>query len=148
MNSRAYWKRCARSEAHARMTTASRSWSIVVELVKRVFVVCAQSDVRGFGFKYRVEPCWPLSFAPNVAAGPQSPADLDAVEPGQHQVEDDRVVLDRRGQRERVRAGAGDVGRMALLAQAAAQQAGQLRLVLGDEEPHLACIVAPWMRNG
>ena len=41
------------------------------------------------------------------------------------------------------KATAGDVGRMALLAQAAAQQAGQLRLVLGDEEPHLACIVAP-----
>jgi hypothetical protein len=75
----------------------------------------------------------------------QLAADLHAVEPGKHEVEDDGVVLDRGGHPERVVARARDVRRVALLDQPAPQQAGHLQLVFDDEDAH-GPIVAPAMR--
>ena len=80
------------------------------------------------------------------AALPQPAADLDAVDAGQHQVEHDRVVLDRLGHPERVVAGPGDVGGVALLDQAPAEQARHLELVLDDQDPHRTSIVRAEMR--
>ena len=77
----------------------------------------------------------------------QSPAHLDPVEAGQHQVEHDRVVLRGRPQRERIVARPRDVDSVPLLDEAAAQQARHLELVLDHEYSH-ARIVILEMRGG
>ena len=66
----------------------------------------------------------------------QAPAGLEAVDPGQHHVEHDRV--EGRGGRhpEGVLSAGGDVNDGALLDQAASQQLGHLRLVLDDQHAH------------
>jgi hypothetical protein len=66
----------------------------------------------------------------------QSPADLEAVDAGKHQVEDDRVVLDRRGLPARLLAGAGDVDRHPLAREPAPDQARHLGFVLDDQDTH------------
>ena len=63
-------------------------------------------------------------------------AGLEAVDPGQHDVEDDRVVGCRSRHPERVLAGLGEVDCVAVLLQALAQQPAQLQLVLDDQDPH------------
>jgi len=73
--------------------------------------------------------------------GAKSPADLEAVEPGQHHVEDDHVEARRLGHPDRFLTVPGDIGCMPFLAQAARQQLGKLALVLDDQHPH-GCIVA------
>ena len=70
------------------------------------------------------------------AAGAQLAAGGEAVDPRQHHVEDDRVVGRRAGHPERLLAGRGEIGRMALLAEAAHEQAAELRLVLDDQDAH------------
>ena len=67
----------------------------------------------------------------------QAPADLEAVDARQHQVEDDRVVLGRARHPEGVLALGGDVRGHPLLPQALADQAGHLGLVLDDQHAHL-----------
>ena len=69
-------------------------------------------------------------------------ARLEAVDPGQHDVEHDRVVL--RGGRhpERVFSAAGDVGRMPFLSQPSGKQRSELRLVLDDEHAHIPIVRA------
>ena len=74
------------------------------------------------------------------------PADLDPVEPGQHQVEDDRVVLGRGRHPHRVVAGPRDVDGVALLDEASPQEGRHLELVLDDQDAHAPLIVAPKMR--
>ena len=66
----------------------------------------------------------------------QPPADLEPVEIGEHHVEHDRRVRGRRRHPERVGPGAGDVRGMPLLDEPAAEEPGQLRVVLDDEHPH------------
>ena len=56
--------------------------------------------------------------------------------PGQHHVEHDRVVRRRLRHPERLLTGRGEIGGMALLAEAAHQQATELRLVLDDQYAH------------
>ena len=79
--------------------------------------------------------------APDAAVA-EAPADREAVEPGQHHVEHDRVVGDGVRHPERLLAAIGDVDGVALLAQAAREQARELRLVLDHEHTH-PFIVAP-----
>src|SRR5581483_4350230 len=64
------------------------------------------------------------------AVVPQAAADLEAVRAREHDVEDDRVVRDGACHPERFLAAVGDVGGVALLAQAAAEQLAELLLVL------------------
>ena len=66
----------------------------------------------------------------------QFAADVESIRAGQQDVEDDRVVLGRRRHPERLLARSGDVGGVALLAQAAPYEPGHLRLVLDDQNPH------------
>ena len=66
----------------------------------------------------------------------QPATDLEPVDPRQHDVEDDRVVVGRVRSRERVLAGDGNVHRVRLLGQPTAQQGGELHLVLDDQEAH------------
>ena len=73
-------------------------------------------------------------------------ADLEAVDPGEHEVEHDRVVLGGLGHPDGVVAGAGDVDRMTLLDEAAVQEARHLQLVLDHEDAHPRHIVARKMR--
>ena len=78
---------------------------------------------------------------------PEAAAHLEAVHAREHQVEHDRVVRATAREREGVVAGARDVDRVALLDEAAPEQARHLQLVLDDEDPHVR-IVAPRMRAG
>ena len=66
----------------------------------------------------------------------QRAARLVAVEPGQHHVEDDRVVRMRLRHPERVLAGRRDVGAVALLDEPAPDQSRHLHLVLDDQDAH------------
>ena len=66
----------------------------------------------------------------------QPPADLEPVDPGQHDVEHDRVVVGRLGHPERVLALDRDVGGDSLAAHPAPDQAGHLHLVLDDQHAH------------
>ena len=66
----------------------------------------------------------------------QPAADLEAVDAGQHHVEHDRVVGGGARHPQRVLALDGDVGEHPLVAQAAADQGGQLDLVLDDQHAH------------
>ena len=59
-----------------------------------------------------------------------------AVELGQHQVQDDGVVVLRRGPGQTVLAVEGDVDGVALGAQSSGQRPGHGDLVLDDEDPH------------
>jgi hypothetical protein len=68
----------------------------------------------------------------------QPAADLEAVDVGQHQVENDRVVGVLGPQPERVLPPPGHVDRVPLLLEGALEQAGHLDLVLHDEHPHRA----------
>jgi hypothetical protein len=67
----------------------------------------------------------------------QAAAGLEAVDPRQHHVQDEGVVLGRGGHPERVLSAPGDVDREPLLAQPTAQQGGHLHLVLDDQDAHL-----------
>jgi hypothetical protein len=73
----------------------------------------------------------------------QAPARLEPVDPGQHHVEHDRVVLGRGGHPEGVLAALGDVGRHPLLTQPASHQAGHLHIVLDDQDPHRQSNLSP-----
>ena len=73
----------------------------------------------------------------------QAPADLDAVDTRQHEVEDDRVVLGRLCHPESIVSGAGDVDCVALLREPAAEQACHLELVLDDQDPHALSLSLP-----
>lgn len=66
----------------------------------------------------------------------QPPADLDAIEPGQHQIEHHGVVLDRSSHSECTVSGSLDVDCVPFLHEAAREQARHLELVLGDQDPH------------
>jgi hypothetical protein len=66
----------------------------------------------------------------------QAPAHLEAVDVGQHPVEDDGVVRVFGSGPEGVRAGSVDVNRVALLLKPALQETGHLHLVLDDKDPH------------
>jgi hypothetical protein len=67
---------------------------------------------------------------------PQHAADLEAVDPRQHDVEDDRVVLGRRRHPQSVLTPDRDVGGDALGDEAPPQQGGHLDLVLDDQDSH------------
>ena len=64
------------------------------------------------------------------------PADLEAVDPGEHEVEHDRVVLRRLRHPDRVVAGAREIDRVAFLGEAAMQEARHLQLVLDHQDAH------------
>ena len=68
----------------------------------------------------------------------QRAADLEAVAAREHHVEDDGVVLPHRGLHERGVAVAGHVDRVALVAQPALDGPRQLRVVLDEQQPHVA----------
>ena len=70
----------------------------------------------------------------HVALGPQAAADLDPVEPGQPEVEDDEVGHEVAGDVERLDAVAGGAHLVALVAQRAPQDVGDLGVVLDDED--------------
>ena len=70
----------------------------------------------------------------HVAVGAQAPADLDAVEPGQAEVEDDQVGDEAGGDVERLDAVGGGADLVALVAQRAAQDVGDLGVVLDDQD--------------
>ena len=72
------------------------------------------------------------------AALAQLPADLEPVDIGQHQVQDDRVVGVLGPEPERVLPAPGHVDRVPLLLERALEQAGHLDLVLHDQHPHRA----------
>jgi hypothetical protein len=67
---------------------------------------------------------------------PQLPADVEAVAAGQHHVQQDGVVRGRAGHPEGVLAAARDVGGVALLDQAAADERRHLQLVFDDQRSH------------
>jgi hypothetical protein len=66
----------------------------------------------------------------------QPPADLEPVDAGEHQVEDDRVVLDRLRLPQALLAVAGEVDGHPLALEAAPEQPGHLRFVLEDQHAH------------
>jgi hypothetical protein len=66
----------------------------------------------------------------------QPPADLEAVDVWQHQVQDDRVVRVLATQPDRVLPPPGHVHRVPLLLEGAFEQAGHLDLVLDHQDPH------------
>ena len=68
----------------------------------------------------------------------EAAADLEAVDPGEHDVEHDRVVGARVGHPESLLARRSHVGRMALFCEPPCEQPGQLRLVLDDQDAHLS----------
>ena len=70
-----------------------------------------------------------------VALGAQAAADLDPVELRQPEVEDDEVGHEVLGQLERLHAIAGGAHLVALLAQGAPQDVGDLGVVLDDQHP-------------
>ena len=70
------------------------------------------------------------------APGPQLSADGEAVELGEHDVEDDRVVRVLGPRPQPVRPGRRDVDGVPLLLEPALEERGHLRLVLDDEDPH------------
>ena len=71
-----------------------------------------------------------------VAAGAYLPAYLEAVDVGQHHVEDDGVVGVFGCGPDAVLAGSVEVDRVALLLQPTLQETGHLHLVLDDQDPH------------
>ena len=78
------------------------------------------------------------------AVASQAAADLEAVHSGQHHIEHDRVVRNGSRHPERFLPAIGDVGRVTLLAESAAQQLPELLLVLHHQDTHgsiLACDV-------
>ena len=70
-----------------------------------------------------------------------------SVEARQHQVEHDRVVLDRLSHPEGVVARSRHVDRVSVLAQAADEKAGHLELVLDDEKTHVHILPAKMRRR-
>ena len=66
----------------------------------------------------------------------QLAARLEAVAPGEHDVEHDRVVRVRLRHPQRVLTGNGDVGDVSLFGQAAPDETRHLQLVLDDQHPH------------
>jgi hypothetical protein len=68
-----------------------------------------------------------------VAEGPHLPAGLDAVHPGQHQVEDDHLGLEGLGQLDRLLAVAGGLDLEAVAFKVAGDQADQRRLVVDHQ---------------
>src|SRR5581483_3361477 len=71
----------------------------------------------------------------HVAGRAQAPAHLDAVETRQAEVEDDEIGDELLGHRERLHAVSRGLHVVPLLAQRAAQDVGDLRIVLDDEHP-------------
>ncbi len=67
---------------------------------------------------------------------PKRPADLEAVEPGQHDVEDDRVVLSRLPSGERVWSLVHHVDGHPFALEAALEERRELPLVLCDQDSH------------
>lgn len=67
---------------------------------------------------------------------PEPPADGEAVQPGKHDIQDDRVVDGLGSHPQPVVAGHGDVGDVPLLGEASPEQGSHLRLVLDDQEAH------------
>ena len=59
---------------------------------------------------------------------------LDAVDPGQAEVEDDEIGMVARGQRERDLAGRGEVDLVAARLEVRAEGAQELRLVVDDQD--------------
>ena len=78
----------------------------------------------------------------HVAVGAQAPGDLDAVELGQAEVEDDHVGHERDGLVERGLAVAGEAHLVALHAQRALQGQGDVLVVLDDEHPGISAEAA------
>jgi hypothetical protein len=71
-----------------------------------------------------------------VAACPHRLEHAEPVDAGQHQVEQQQVVLAVRGQASALDAVARDVDHVAVLRQALVQVVGQLQFVLDDQEAH------------
>ena len=69
-------------------------------------------------------------------------ANLDAVQSGKHEIEDDRVVRDCARHAQRTVAGSLDVDGVPVLDEPACEEAGHLQLVLGDQDSHLGDIVS------
>ena len=70
------------------------------------------------------------------AVAAQAPAGLEAVDPGQHHVEDDGVVVGGARHQQGALAFVGDVDVQPFLAQPATQQGRHLHLVLDDQDLH------------
>ena len=77
----------------------------------------------------------------------QASTHAHSVEARQHQVEHDRVVLDRLSHPEGVVARSRHVDRVSVLAQAADEKAGHLELVLDDEKTHVHILPAKMRRR-
>jgi hypothetical protein len=71
-----------------------------------------------------------------VAEGADAPARLDAVHPGQHEVQHDHLRLEGLGQRDRLLAVAGRGDLEAFAFQVAGDQPYQRRLVVDHQRPH------------
>jgi hypothetical protein len=67
----------------------------------------------------------------------QAPAHLEAIDPRQHDIEDDRVVLGRPDAPQGILAGARNVHRQPFPAQAALDQGSHLRVILDDQHTQL-----------
>jgi CheY-like chemotaxis protein len=74
----------------------------------------------------------------------QAAADLQPVDPREHEVEKDCVVFRRLGLPERVLPAGGQVHCHSLLAETPAQEPGQLGLVFHDQHSHLALLGELW----
>ena len=72
----------------------------------------------------------------------QSPANVEAVQAGQHHVEDDCVVRRRLRHPQPFFATPCGVGDVAFLAETAYEQLGELRLVLHDQHTHVRIVLA------
>ena len=77
------------------------------------------------------------------APATETPASLEAVEPGKHDVEHDRVVVVRRGHPERIFAGSSEVCRESLLHEPASDQGCHPHFVLDDQDAHRFTITFP-----
>ena len=101
-------------------------WSPILMLTARDGVPDRVAGLDAGADDYLVKP---FSYA-------ELPADLEAVDARQHEVEQDEVVVGRPRALERSLAVGDDVDGHALAAQPVVQQVGQLRLILDDEHAH------------
>jgi hypothetical protein len=73
----------------------------------------------------------------------QGATDFEARDAGQHDVEDDRVVIGGIRPIERLFAGLGKIDCMAFVAETALDQIGQSNFVFNDEDAHETCLRLP-----
>jgi hypothetical protein len=83
-----------------------------------------------------------------VAGGPQPPADLKTVQPGQVQVEDDAVARFRQGPVQSILTVEGDRRRVVLQLEVSPDIDGESAIVLDDENLHSGPLVAMERRCG